>query len=103
MVIILSSSPTTNSINKVTEAVDEEHQLTKEKEKQGEKPKIRSLQNGPYYLLNNTKPKIVGNLQNSKGEPLSTVMGVALCRRGASKNKPFCDGTHSIIGFSSEN
>lgn len=103
MVNILSSSPTTNSINEVTEAVDEEYQLTKEKEKQEEKPKILPLQNGPYYLLNNTKPKIVGNLQNSKGEPLSTVMGVALCRCGASKNKPFCDGTHSIIGFSSEN
>jgi len=49
------------------------------------------------------KPKIVEKLQNSKGEPLSTVRGVALCRCGASKNKPFCDGTHSTIGFSSEN
>jgi len=49
------------------------------------------------------KPKIVENLQNSKGEPLSTVSGVALCRCGASKNKPFCDGTHSIIGFSTDN
>jgi CDGSH-type Zn-finger protein len=49
------------------------------------------------------KPKIVGNLRNSKGEPLSTVTGVALCRCGASNNKPFCDGTHATIGFSSEN
>ena len=49
------------------------------------------------------KPKIVENLRNSKGEPLSTVSGVALCRCGASKNKPFCDGTHGMIGFSSEN
>jgi len=49
------------------------------------------------------KPKIVEKLQNSKGEPLSTVRGVALCRCGASKNKPFCDGTHSTFGFSSEN
>jgi CDGSH-type Zn-finger protein len=40
------------------------------------------LSNGPYYLLNDMKPKIVENLQNSKGEPLSTVTGVALCRCG---------------------
>ena len=54
-------------------------------------------------MLNDVKPKTVENLQNSKGEPLSTVSGVALCRCGASKNKPFCDGTHSIIGFSTDN
>jgi CDGSH-type Zn-finger protein len=68
-----------------------------------EKPKIMPLPNGPYYLLNDMKPKIVENLQNSKGEPLFTVSGVALCRCGASNNKPFCDGTHGTIGFSSEN
>jgi CDGSH-type Zn-finger protein/uncharacterized Fe-S cluster protein YjdI len=68
-----------------------------------ERPKIRPLPNGPYYLLNDLKPKTVENLQNSKGELLSTVSGIALCRCGASKNKPFCDGTHSIIGFSTDN
>ena len=67
-----------------------------------EKPKIMPLPNGPYYLLNDIEPKIVENLQNSKGEPLSTVAGVALCRCGASNNKPFCDGTHRTIGFSTE-
>ena len=76
---------------------DEGHLITKEK------PKILPLPNGPYYLLNDMKPKIVENLQNSKGELLSTVSGVALCRCGASKNKPFCDGTHGTIGFSTEN
>jgi CDGSH-type Zn-finger protein len=68
-----------------------------------EKPKILPLPNGPYYLLNDMEPKVVENLQNSKGELLSTVRGVALCRCGASNNKPFCDGTHGTIGFSSEN
>jgi CDGSH-type Zn-finger protein len=61
------------------------------------------LSNGPYYLINDMVPKIVENLQNSKGESLSTIRGVALCRCGASKNKPFCDGTHGTIGFSSDN
>jgi CDGSH-type Zn-finger protein len=68
-----------------------------------EKPKILPLPNGPYYLLNDTQPKIVENLQNSEGKQLSTIVGIALCRCGASKNKPFCDGTHGTIGFSSEN
>jgi CDGSH-type Zn-finger protein len=68
-----------------------------------EKPKISPLPNGPYYLLNDMEPKVVENLQNLKGESLSTVRGVALCRCGASNNKPFCDGTHGTIGFSSEN
>lgn len=68
-----------------------------------EKPKILPLPNGPYYLINDMEPKIIENLQNSKGEPLSTIRGVSLCRCGASKSKPFCDGTHGTIGFSSEN
>jgi CDGSH-type Zn-finger protein len=49
------------------------------------------------------EPKVVENLQNSRGESLSVIRGVSLCRCGASNNKPFCDGMHSKIGFSSEN
>ena len=64
------------------------------------KPAIACLPNGPYYLLNNLDPVLVPNLRNSKGEPLSSVRGVALCRCGGSKNKPFCDGTHGLNGFS---
>ena len=67
------------------------------------KPKILPLPNRPYYLIDDMQPKVVYNLQNFKGEPLSTTVGIALCRCGASKNKPFCDGTHSVIGFSSAN
>jgi CDGSH-type Zn-finger protein len=66
-------------------------------------PKIMPLHNGPYYLINDIQPEVVENLQGSKGESLSTIRGVSLCRCGASKNKPFCDGTHGTIGFSSEN
>jgi CDGSH-type Zn-finger protein len=67
------------------------------------KPKIQPLPNGPYYLINDMQPKVVYNLHNFKGEPLSTIVGTALCRCGGSKNKPFCDGTHNVIGFSSAN
>lgn len=66
-------------------------------------PKIVPLPNGPYYLLNDQEPTVVENLRNSRGEPLSNVRGVALCRCGGSKNKPFCDGTHGTNGFSGEN
>ena len=68
-----------------------------------EKPKILPLPNGPYYLLNDMRPKKVENLVNSEGKQFSTTIGIALCRCGASKNKPFCDGTHATIGFLSEN
>ena len=99
----MPSEPTIKSNNSAIERADKENHLIKKQQRQELKPMILPLPNGPYYLLNDTKPKIVENLQNSKGEPLSTVSGIALCRCGASKNKPFCDGTHSIIGFSSAN
>ena len=67
------------------------------------KPRIIPLPNGPYYLINDPNPKIVYNLQDFRGEPLSTTVGIALCRCGESKNKPFCDGTHIVVGFSSAN
>jgi CDGSH-type Zn-finger protein len=33
------------------------------------------------------------------GEPYEVRNRVTLCRCGASRNKPFCDGSHSAIGF----
>ena len=38
----------------------------------------------------------------SDAQPLETRNRVTLCRCGASKNKPLCDGTHKEIGFSDE-
>jgi CDGSH-type Zn-finger protein len=67
------------------------------------KPKIIPGPNGPLYLVNDPEPAIVENLVDSKGAPLATVRRIALCRCGQSKNKPFCDGTHSAAGFSSDN
>jgi CDGSH-type Zn-finger protein len=86
----------------VTEKTNNEKKQQQEGQSR-EKPKIVPLPNGPYYFINKMEPKVVENLQNSKGEALSVIRGVSLCRCGASNNKPFCDGTHSKIGFSSEN
>ena len=66
------------------------------------KPKLSCLPNGPYYLLHDMTPAEVPNLRRANGDPCANVHGIALCRCGGSKNKPFCDGTHSTIGFKSE-
>ena len=44
---------------------------------------------GPIKLINSDGKEI-----DLTGKP-----AVSLCRCGASTNKPFCDGTHSKIGF----
>jgi len=50
---------------------------------------------GPY--------KVTGPIEliGPGGDPVSVPQGgsVFLCRCGGSTNKPFCDGTHSKIGF----
>ena len=61
--------------------------------------KIACLPNGPYYLLSDMQPTAVANLRREDGSACQSVRGVALCRCGASKNRPFCDGTHWHIGF----
>lgn len=38
--------------------------------------------------------------ETADGEPYEVRNRVTLCRCGASTNKPYCDGTHSEIGFS---
>lgn len=68
-----------------------------------EKPRIACLPNGPYYLLNDMQAAPVPNLRRASGDACATVHGVALCRCGGSKNKPFCDGTHGRNGFRDRN
>jgi CDGSH-type Zn-finger protein len=56
---------------------------------------ISCEENGPYLVAN------LQHLSNSKGETLPTRRSLALCRCGGSNLKPYCDGTHARIGFSS--
>jgi len=59
-----------------------------------QKTSITPVRDGPYVANG------LEDLANDKG-PIETKQTVALCRCGASANKPFCDGTHAKIGFSS--
>jgi CDGSH-type Zn-finger protein len=55
---------------------------------------IRPLPNGPYIVEGEV------DLYDTAGNKVtSDKPRIALCRCGASSNKPFCDGTHSKIGF----
>ncbi len=66
-------------------------------------PKIAGLPNGPYALILEAGPAEVPFLRRTNGKACSTVRAVALCRCGASRNKPFCDGSHGAIGFTDGN
>jgi 3-phenylpropionate/trans-cinnamate dioxygenase ferredoxin subunit len=55
--------------------------------------KIEARLNGPYVVTGSIE------LQDTNGNILSTQERTVLCRCGASTKKPFCDGTHSKIGF----
>ena len=52
--------------------------------------------NGPYLV------KGPVTLLDPSGKKFVVQESFALCRCGGSENKPFCDGTHRKIGFSSE-
>ena len=48
--------------------------------------------------------QVRGNLEitSGTGRVIARVTQARLCRCGASGNKPFCDGSHARVGFSSE-
>jgi CDGSH-type Zn-finger protein len=50
--------------------------------------------NGPYLVKGSYE------ILDADGNPFTVEREqIALCRCGGSTNKPFCDGTHSKIGF----
>jgi len=57
--------------------------------------KITTRPNGPYLVEGECE------LIDPTGTPIDTggQARIALCRCGASTNKPMCDGTHNKIGF----
>ena len=59
---------------------------------------IKALKNGPYEVAGGAK--VLDSTGKEYAE--SQIPPVYLCRCGASKNKPFCDGSHKDIGFKAE-
>lgn len=60
------------------------------------KPGISLVDNGPYIV------KDLKHFSSQKGS-IEPEESIALCRCGRSSNKPYCDGTHAKIGFTTEN
>jgi CDGSH-type Zn-finger protein/truncated hemoglobin YjbI len=57
-------------------------------------PGIQSAPDGPYLVTN------VSSVTDWLGVALEPLPQAALCRCGASQLKPWCDGSHSVVGFS---
>ena len=55
---------------------------------------IKALSDGPYEVAGGAKL-----LDSAKEYAESTLDPLDLCRCGASKNKPLCDGSHEEIRF----
>ena len=54
--------------------------------------------NGPYVVSGDLTQIEIKDINGNKYD-LTGKQAVSLCRCGASVKKPFCDGTHSRIGF----
>lgn len=57
---------------------------------------VEITKNGPLMVYGNI------TIRHKNGEEEQKHRVTALCRCGASSNKPFCDGTHVKIGFKDE-
>jgi CDGSH-type Zn-finger protein len=60
--------------------------------------RIKALKNGPYEVAGGAKALDYTGKEYAE----SQIDPLYLCRCGASKNKPFCDGSHEDIGFKAE-
>jgi len=68
----------------------------KEQRDQAREPAIRVSKNGPYLVTGGPDLVDVDRVEGASTEHFT------LCRCGASKNKPFCDGSHWSIRFEDE-
>lgn len=57
---------------------------------------VTSIKDGPLMVEGPVE------IRTTDGVAVNRVASIALCRCGASKNKPYCDGCHAQIGFKAE-
>jgi CDGSH-type Zn-finger protein/uncharacterized Fe-S cluster protein YjdI len=60
------------------------------------KLKVSPSKDGPLMIRGNLE------IVSGTGHTVNLVTKCALCRCGRSRNKPYCDGTHAEIGFTSD-
>lgn len=73
-------------------------------------PRITVTPNGPYHVVGDVPVVVKAQVETELGEPIAWAVGpelghkarYALCRCGQSGRKPFCDGTHSRVGFEAD-
>jgi CDGSH-type Zn-finger protein len=81
-------------LNCAIQAVPSHIDIPQELQPMTESTKITIMKNGPFRVTGTVE------LVDHEGKAIETPpAGFALCRCGASTRKPFCDGTHSKIGF----
>jgi|1186.fasta_scaffold351766_2 CDGSH-type Zn-finger protein len=56
-------------------------------------PTVAVVRDGPYWVRGRVE------VVDENGEAWEVRNRVALCRCGESDNKPFCDGSHRVVGF----
>jgi CDGSH-type Zn-finger protein len=56
-------------------------------------PTVAVVRDGPYWVRGGVE------ILDEDGEAWEVRNRVALCRCGESDNKPFCDGSHRVVGF----
>lgn len=61
-----------------------------------EKPKLQFKKNGSIRVTGTV------DFVDAEGNILESKTDFSLCRCGASKEKPFCDGSHREVGFVTE-
>ena len=58
--------------------------------------RVSPTRDGPLVLEGNTE------ICSGTGRTITRTRQAALCRCGGSSNKPFCDGSHAVVGFKAD-